>query len=475
MTLHKTLYPILAATLAAAMALISCEKSRTEDETPSSEEVPWQFALTRSGESGHTNNVATYRASLLHNGTHQLMADGSYCGFYTDEVYRDDWDAPKSWLYPCRTDGSGNALDAGGAIVPWDATNWFDDIDKDSKYALRGPKDLWVRFGIDYTVIYALVFASPAVRMESFTPDGGPAPTGAAANNPMNYHWGFPIARDDEWTVSPAVRGLPLNATYLNNQYVFSVNPELKDRHSKLTVKVACGALSEANIHSVYFENVLSTAYYMPMTETYEKSTVNWVFDGGVADPLTDYYTHNTYPASDGQPAGAGDKMVAPSSSPVHLVRKTGQTPDFVSEDQWQNFDQTADEWVKGDNTKCLLTAIRDFRLLSMDYSATEGDAYINEGFIPRLVIKTGSNGDIKTTIRIAENLEPMKAYTLYVWVSSAYVQAVLTVSPWTEIPEMEEDFDNDEATDFRPLVVSSWTTVPQNPDADGLIENPQE
>jgi len=474
MTQHNIHYYVLAALMVAAMALDSCEKSRTEAEASSGENVPWQFAFTRSGESGHADEVRTFRASLLYNDLGVLMADGSYCGYYTDEVTRPGWDAPKSWLYPCRTDNAGNALDASGAVVPWNAATWFEDIDKDSKYALRGPGDLY-RFGVDHSINYALVFASPAVRMEGFTPDGGFAPTGAAASNPMNYHWGFPIARDDDWTVSSAVTGLPLSATYLNGQYVFSVNPVLKDRHAKLTVKVVCGAVSAANIHAVYFTNILSEAYFMPLTETYEKSTVDWVFDGGVADPLTDYYTHNTYPATDGQPAGAGDKMVAPSDAPVHLVRKATQTPDFISEDQWQDFDQTTDEWVRGDDSKCLLTAIRDFRLLSMDYSATEGDAYIYEEFIPKLVVISGQDGDVKTTIRLAENLEPMKSYTLYVWVSSAYVRAVLTVSPWTEIPGMDVSFDIDQAKDFRPLVVSSWTTVAENPGADGLIENPQE
>lgn len=473
MTKRNTILPVLAAALAACLALVSCEKSRqVSDETPSCD-TPWQFALTRSGETTHTDRVETYRASLLYSGTCYLMADGSYCGYYTDGENNPDWPYTMGWLYPCRTDNAGVALDNSGSPVSTaNPDYWFSHIDKDSKYGLRGPGNLG-SFGINHDINYALVFSSPAVRMERFTPNGGTPPTGDAAYNPLNYHWGFRIARDSEFAVSPAISGQSLAATYLGGQYVFNVNPVLKDRHVKLTVKVACGALSSANIHAVYFENVLSTAFYMPMTETYEKGTADWEFDGGVADPLTNYYTHNTYPANNGDPAGTGDKLEVPANAPVHLVRKTGQTPDFIAENEWQNFTD-ADEWVKGSNNKSLLTAIRDFRLLSMDYSARTGDAYTYEAFIPRVVVISGAEGDVKTTIRLAENLEPMKEYTLYVWVSSAYVKAVLTVSPWTE-NNLNVSFDNDEAIDFEPLVISSWTTIPQNPDADGLIENPQE
>lgn len=476
MTKRNTILSYLAAALAVAGSLVSCEKSRPSAEEAPILDTPWQFALTRSDSPSHTDAVATYRASLLHNGTRQLMADGSYCGYYTDNN-ESGWPYPMGWLYPCRTDHDGAALDASGAVVETgDPDYWFSHIDKDSQYGLRGLGDLRSRFGITSDINYALVFSSPAVRMERFTPDGGTPPSGDAARNPMNYHWGFPIERDSEFAVSPSINGLSLAATYLNGQYVFDVDPVLKDRHAKLTVKVACGALSEANIHAVYFTNVLSTAYYMPMTETYEKSTADWVFDGGVADPLADYYTHNTYPAGSATQTGEGDKLVTPSGNPVHLVRKAGQTKDFIAQDEWRNFDQTADEWVKGDRTKSLLTAIPNFRLLSMDYSerTAEGDAYKYEAFIPKVVVLTGTDGDVKTTIRIAENLEPMKAYTLYVWVSSAYVQAVLTVAPWTE-NDMDVSFDINGSVDMDPLVVSAWTEVPQNPDADGLIENPQE
>ena len=132
--------------MAASLLLaVSCAKSGI----PSSEEftgdTPWQFALTRSGESVHTDAVATYRASLLHNGTGRLMSDGSYSGYYTDNASGLPYPG-KGWLYPCRTfDAPGDdpddglALDSSGNKIPWDDATWFDRTDKDSQYGLRGP------------------------------------------------------------------------------------------------------------------------------------------------------------------------------------------------------------------------------------------------------------------------------------------------------------------------------------------------
>ena len=489
MTLRKTTLIVLVT----ASAAVSCEKPAFSPGDPLSGDSPWQFALTRSGESTHTDAVATYRASLLHNGTGCLMADGSYSGYYTDNNWPGGWPSsyPAGWLYPCAAfdapgddPDDGMALDQAGNKVAWDVPGWFDTIDKDSRHGLRGLGDLNSRFGISHAINYALVFTSPAVRMEHFAPSREPAPTGDAARNPMNWHWGFPITRNSAWAVSPLIPGLSLSATYLSGQYVFQVDPVLKEQRSKLTVKIACGALSEANIHQVYFDNVISSAYYMPMTGTYEE----WKFDGDDGtdpsyDPLASYYTTNSYPSAAGSPAGAGDKFVTPSGEPhVHLVRKAGQSPDFITDDTWSTF-TAEDEWVKGNDSKYLLTALRDFPILSMNYGEMVGDTYRYEEYIPKVVIWSGAAGDIKTTIRLPFHFEPMKAYTLFLYVSNVYVHAVLTVADWTIHRHWTDDASEDtEVVDVvlgtfktvrSSLDKSDWTLVPVNPDADGLIENP--
>ena len=87
----------------------------------------------------------------------------------------------------------------------------------------------------------------------------------------------------------------------------------------------------------------------------------------------------------------------------------------------------------------------------------------------------------MKTTVRLAANFEPMKAYTVYIYVSSAYVQAFLTVSDWTIHRHWTEDPSED--TDKlevsfgqykeQPLglLVADWRLV-QPDDDEGLITN---
>ena len=464
--------PVFAALLAAAMILASCTKTQSSD--PSMDgEMPWQFSFTRSGETTHTDAVATFRASLLHYWTGRLMADGSYSGYYTDNAV--DWPFPDmGWLYPCRTrDNDGMALDTDGNPIAWDDANWFDKTDKDSKYALRGHY-----LPNNESINYSLVFTSPAVRMACYLPEG-------KENIPENYHWGFPIDRKTStWAVSPASEGMPLTATYLNNQYVYTVSPTLLEHRSKVTVKVACGSVTKTDIHAVYFENTLSSALYMPKTETYEQCLV----DGNDGtdpdyDPLVSYYTSNTYPSGAETQTGAGDKLFIPDGeSDIHLVRRSGQTEDFIANGEWADF-TASDEWVKGSSDKSLLTAIRDFPILPMDYSVIDGDVYLYESIMPKLVVLTGIGGNVKTTVRLACNFEPMKAYTVYIYVSSAYVQAFLTVSDWT-VHRHWTDFSAEDTDKLdvsfgqyleRPLglIMSDWRPVQPDPD-EGVIANNQ-
>ena len=449
---------------AVLLTALSCEKSVSPSDPALPDSLPWQFALTRAGGTGHTDAVATYRASLLHNGTGQLMSDGSYSGYYTHHQPYTDLE----WLSPCLTydapgddPDDGMALDENNQKIPWDASNWFERTIKDSQYALRGP------YLLDNQVLnYSLVFTSPAVRMECHLPEG-------ATDIPENYHWGFPIRRDASWAVSPCIVDLAMVSDYLKDingdnqgyQYVYHVDPVLKEPRSRITVKVACGALPEANINKVYFNHVISSALYRPRDVQNRVTYELWKFDGNDAedpsfDPLASYYTHNNYPVAAGAHAGEdGDKLEVPAGEPyIHLVRKPGQSHDFIENNDWQNFDQTADEWVKGNDSKYLLTAIKDFKILSMDYSLRDGDVYVYEEFMPRLVLFTGRDGDIKTTIRLAQNFEPMKEYTLYVYISSVYVQAVLTVSDWT-IHRHWTEVDAED-TDVLEVVIGTCTQV---------------
>lgn len=434
----KIRYIILLVIAGFAVNLLSgCTKPQSGEREDG--DAIWQLT-TKAGP--HVNQVATFRASLLdvYNGT--LRSDGSYSGYYNAD----------GWLTPCRTNDAGEALDSGGNVIAWDAPNWYDLTDKDSQYALRGATKRVYNIGdthYDREAVsnYTLVLTSPAVRMSSFRPAGSPALSSLHATNPDDYRWGFLMDRKTStWAISEVDPNLDLNATYLKNpetgyQYTYSCDSTLYEHRSLVTVKVACGALPHASINAVYFTHIMSQAYYMPMWkllplqfQPYEE----YVFDGDDGsvgyDPLVSYYTENNYPAVAGAPASTtGDKFFVPLADPdVYLVRHPSQTEDFITNNEWTQLTDPSYEWVKGDDTKYVLTPVKDFPILSLDYSKREGDAYKYSAVMPKVVILSGNKGNIKTTVRIAVNLEPMKKYTIWLFVSNVYIQAVFTVSDWT-------------------------------------------
>lgn len=480
---QRIILPLLTA---ATALLASCEKQEMSD-FDTSEARPWQFVMTKAGDT-HTDEVRTYRASLLHNGNGVLIADGSYSGYYTEnhwtETHGTAWPDSPGWLYPCRTNLAGDALDTNGNPIAWDDPDWFTNTDKDSKWALRGPDRS------DLT--YALVMTSPAQRMIGFLPAGSESLTGNARTDPNNYHWGFPIDRKTStWAVSPVVPGLNLVATYFNNNYIYSFTPTLLEHRAMLTVKVACGALSEADISKVFFKNVMSNAYYVPprgnesgtpsRTGNYEEVVIDGNDGSDGYDPLVSYYTANTWPSASGERPGDGDKFIVPDGiAPVHLVKRPGQTIDFIQNDDWQYFSDN-DEWTLGSDGKYVLTAIKDFPILPLDYSTPEGDSYFYKEIMPKVVVYSGANGDIKSTVLVDANIEPMKKYTLYIFVSSVYIHAVLTVSDWTIFQFWPSGHANPDVLDVSfgsaterlvgNLTVSDWRPVDADPD-DGVIEN---
>ena len=360
--------------------LCSCTRSFEPDEQAQND-VVWHLA-TRSG--AHVDQVATYRASLLDNANGVLRSDGSYSGYYNAD----------GWLTPCRTNDAGDALDTNGDPIAWDSPTWYNDTDKDSQYALRGGRrrDYGNADSYNRSIVtnYSMVITSPAVRMSSFRPSGAAALTGSHVTNPDDYRWGFAMDRKTStWAISEVDANLILTATYLQNQYVYDFQPTLLEHRSKLTVKIACGALSQVDINKVYFTNIISEAYYMPMykqlpllyEQAYEECKKDGYgsvgdYDPATYDPLASYYTTNTYPATAGARTGDGDVFAVPDAdADAHLVRRPGQTADFMANDEWNQF-VDADEWVRGDNTKYVLTPVKDFPILSLDYGVMVGDQY---------------------------------------------------------------------------------------------------
>lgn len=408
------------------------------DKTPDADCTPvaWEFCVTKAGEGtgNDTDKVATYRTSLLSG--YALSSEGTYSGYYND----------KGWLYPCKTDDDGYALDkATGDRLEWTDPDWFSKTDTDSQYGLRAASN----------TSYSLLVTSPAVKLQPYikTIDGSPATV-----------YGMPITRESDWAISDPISvyaGGSYLGTYIYNVAGTDNTRTLKERRARINVKVACGAVSSVQIHSVYFKKVMTSAMYNPFSHEYED---NIILDGGKADPL-ECFTSNSFPANDGDKTGEGEALVVPQGEKIVLTRKDGMQEN--PEEWWEVFGED-DEWTKGSEDKHVLTAIRDFYILPLDYSLRDNTDYHYADIMPEVTVRIGETGKIKATIQLAAKMEPMIEYTVFIYVSSTYVSANLTVTDWnvhrhwTDDPA--EDTDELEIEFGKPAIlkgdisVTGWT-----------------
>lgn len=388
------------------LAAVSCNKENSalhEDD-----DCNWGFVMTKSGEA--INTKATFRTSLLNTSTGALTSDGSYSGYYNH----------KNWLTPCRTDDDGNALDSKGNKIQWDDKQWYEKTDKATKYGLRGPNGG-----------HTLIITSPAIRMKKYKLSGQ-----------STIKWGYPIDRKtSKWAISAPIENLTLSGAYLYNGSVtreFNAgNIPILEHRAMVTVKVACGSISSAKIHSVYFQNIISSANYNPKSQTYD----NVVIDGGKENPLDVYYTQNSYPTGENTHTGEGEKLIVPDGKTINLTRIENLPADISQ--AWSMVDG-ATEWDSSTNTGEVLTAIRDFPILPLDYSVRNGETYLWEDIMPQIIVRSGESGDIKATITLAANIEPMKKYNIYVYISNAFVSVNLTVADWNTHRHWTDDPDQD-------------------------------
>ena len=406
------------------LALIGCSKISHEASDDMMPGGVWKFYMTKTEVQSEVN--LTFGASLLSNDDEALLSDGSYC------MYTKMLDTSLFWFYPCRVDGdTGVALDASGNAVDWDEPDWYERVDKDSKYALRAPSYKG----------YTLVMSSPAVRMKSFNVNG--------MENVK--HWGFHVDRDTELYISEPIPNLNISSFLIEGSYVYSINDAtLYDRRSYVTVKIACGQLSEADIKSVFIRNVMTSAFYIPKSKTYE----NPVMDGGYDNPL-DYYTSNTYASLgvSGNPI-TGDVLIVPDGEPdIHLV---------------DNLD-LSHEWDKESNVGGVLTAIADIPIFSLDYSTREVDKYRFNDLIPEIVVNYGKDGNMCSTVRLPANIEPMKSYTVMIYLSTAYAKAELFVADWDEYISPDIEFGK-VVLPATTVSVAPWDQHESHDPDDGII-----
>ena len=442
----------LSATLA-AFAVSSCAKVDPRTEViPGEDEVTDEgtacVMFTRAGASAGADTRETYRMSSMYNGEDEitLLSDGAYCGYTNPD---------KGWLYPCKVDDAGNALDAADAIIPGDASDWFDRTVNDTRYGLR------VR-PLKQEVYTSLVVCSPARRMQKYDKDGNELEYGVtvpAEKKPVKWGYFLDNESGEDFYISDAVRDIKFTYSMLDGQYIYDVPLELKDKRARINVVVACGALAEANLYAVNFKNVMTQVWYQPRDMVYDFP----VMDRGEIDPYL-AYTRNSYPVS-GTQTGEGNMLRVPESDPdIHLTQRPGRTGDFT-------------EWDKTSNTGTAVTAIHSFPVFSLDYGKMDGDRYVYEALIPKIEVWYGTRGSVKSTVRLTANVEPMKEYTVIVYLSTAFVSAELYVSDWTQAFASPLDVRFGECVSLpvdTENLISPWTQNPAIPIDDGRIEDPE-
>lgn len=405
----------------AAYAVASCRPVQTEG-TSAGDSGACLF-ITKVPGTPHVDENRTYRVCQYFNGsTGNLLADGSYCAYMNTE---------KGWLYPCKVDDYGNALDADGNIIPWDADDWFSRTQNGTEYALN----MRPLTNESYTT---LVVCSPARRLSVIDKKASPK------------EYAFRLDIDEEFYVSSPITDLPFEPSVLDGQYIYSDPILLRDRRSRINVVVMCGNLDLSYLHALHFRNVITTALYNPRKMVY----VNPQTDRGFSDPFM-AYTRNCYPEAGGQTVPGNILFVPDGQDDICLIK-----------------DSAVPEWNLDLNEGQQVTAIHQFPVFSLDYGSIDKNTgkYVYEEQIPELVIYSGIGGKLKSTVRLAANVEPMVEYTVIIKLSTASITAELIAADWDDVPQ-SINYGIALPVDTEEIEVDTWGHVDVDP-GQGLISD---
>ena len=407
----------------ATCAIASCRPLQTEGHDSAHSGTCLYF--TKLSDSPHVDENRTYRVCQFYNGdTDNLLADGSYCGYMNPE---------KGWLYPCKVDNDGNALDADGSIIPWDADDWFSRTQNDTEYALN----MKTLSGENYTT---LVVCSPARRLTVID------------NKENPKQWAFRLDIDEEFYVSSPITGLSFEPSVLEGQYIYSDPVVLRDKRARINVIVMCGNLDMSYLHALHFRNVITSALYKPKKMIY----INTQSDRGFSDPFM-AYTRNCYPEDGGQTVPGNILFVPDGQDDICLIK-----------------DSAVPEWNSELNEGQCVTAIRQFPIFSLDYGSIDKNTgkYTYEEQIPELIIYSGTGGKLKSTVRLAANIEPMVEYNVIIKLSTASITAELIAAEWENVPQAV-DYGIALPVDTEEIDVDTWEHVDVDP-GQGLIADPE-
>lgn len=414
---------------------IACLQLASSCRDSSYVEVPFEdegcdFFFTKAGGTGSAQ-FRTFRVNQMFNGVnkepYELLADGAYCDVIDEE---------KGWLYPCKVDTLGNALDQDGNVIPLDDADWFEKTVNLTRYGLRMRP-------LEKESYTTLVVCSPARRMQRF-------PVSAQLKD---QRWGYKLRYDEDFQISDPIEGIPFTTTFLENRYIYNKPIVLSDKRARINVVVACGALSKATLHAAHFQNAMTSVWYQPK----EKNFYCPQMDGG-AKPF-ETYTQNSYPESGNHTVSGNMLLVTEGDDDIHLEQRPGKTGPFT-------------EWSKDVNCGTCVTAIRQFPVFALDYSRMEGDTYVYEDLIPDIVVYSGKDGAARSTVRLAADIHEMVEYTVVIYLSTAYVSARLVVGPW-DYDDVSFDFSDSRILPVTTeCLISPWIDNPVIPDEDGTITN---
>lgn len=195
-------------------------------------------------------------------------------------------------------------------------------------------------------------------------------PAKAFSNDGGIYYYNW--MHNEEFYISEK-RNAYNRGTYLDNSYIYNSSTKivLKDRRARINVHIECGQLEEAHIQRVTLSNRVYSA--------------RWSLLNGFSSSNYDTDNVNLYDCG---------------GTPAHLVKDDG---DVLETDE-------------------------NVFLPSIDFSDVAFSA-----MRPRLDIRLGSDTSHPSIARVtlAKNIEPMKDYTFYIYVSKSYVQIALSSSDW--------------------------------------------
>jgi len=300
----------------------------------------------------------TYRAVLFnYDAVYSVYSAYRYQGTYRNRDAKD-------WMTPCKVNST--------------TGEWIAD---GSEYGLRAS-----------TVgSYRLSLVSPAVL-----PDW--TETGANSNV---ARWGYRMEREGVGVKVSSPTTVSVSGNHLNRKYVYQASEEqLKDRRSKLTVRLKCGEdLVSVRVGEILIKDVYSTMYY----DFGSDSLYNPVLDT------------------------VGEILYDSSEPEIELLN--GEAP---------------------------VQVYADYYLFALNYDSIDGEYHFIYD-VPKLELTIGSG---KVVVPLNHKFKPQYSYTYTLSINSAFIKMSIIALPWDEASGIQDVEIGSPVTETVTFITGSWDTV---------------